>query len=262
MSCSASLGQFWAGSMGALRMTREGQAGDFLTQGALVDIPIDERNIRRQAVGSDLAVASWRWHGGDDLTEIYRLKSDRTSVPWIRWPRLASIPNAEPIVTAVMAELASISASQTSDEVTVHDLPAAPCGRHQWWSPGILFDWEVEAPTGVTAAQDGSWINVGALAAGESFDIWLLNLHDPAPTTTDTDWLVEEATDALGTGLATVAASPGDFPAISATPLYAIVTIDGAWTPGFLRLGIETPADGLSYPMALITRRSTDEPPV
>jgi hypothetical protein len=261
MGTNAGLGQFWAGSLGPIRITREGQVPTFREVGAVVDIPVDERNLRRQTVGSDLAEAAMTWHGAGQVFDLLTLKHDGDIVPAIRWPRLSETPDVDPFSSSLMVQIAAVPETHEPDTVTVRELTLAPCGRINQHRPGVLFDWEVDAPSGATIAVDGAWVDVDTLAAGESFDVWLLNLHDPAATTTSTEWILESATDGTGTGLATVALSPTNFPTLTATPFWAVVSIDGPWTPGFLRVGIETPADGVSYPMALITKRATDEPP-
>lgn len=264
MSTSVGLGQFWAGSLGAIRITREGQVPTFRMMGQVVDIPVAEDNLRRQAVGSDMAEVAMTWHGTDQVHDLLTAKHGGDVLPVVRWPRLSQTPNVDPFASSVMVQIAGVQETHEPDVVTVRELSLAPCGRITQHNPGVLFDWEVDAPDGVTTgggAVDGAWINVDVLASGESFDVWLLNLHEPEPTTTSTEWIIESATDGIGTGLATVALSPTNFPTITATPFWAVVSIDGPWTPGFLRVGIETPADGVSYPMALITKRATDEPP-
>lgn len=261
MGSSGAFGPAWAGGVGSIRVTREGQAPTFRMMSQLVDVPVDERNLKIQRVGSAMAEASFAWHGDTALLSLLTYADAKTSVPWARWPRLSEDSGLTPIALVLMAQIPGLEESQAPDAVTVRTFNAAPNGRIQFHNPGILYDWEVDAPAGVSVADDGNWINVGSLASGESFDIWLFNYHDPAATTSSTVWLVESATDGIGTGLATVATSPTNFANLSATPSWAVVSIDGAWTDGYLRLGIETPTDGLSWPVCLVTKRPTAYPP-
>lgn len=191
------VGQDWAGSIGAIRVTREGQGRAFRNVGTLVDVPVDERRIKTHVVGSDVAEAAFAWHGSSALYDLMSLQSSRTPVPWCRWPRPPLPGSATPVgapALSLMARIPSIESAQEPDAVTVRTIESAADGAVRLHLPGVIYDWEASAPAGVSAAVNGAWVAVGALVGGESYDLFALNLHDPAPTTSDTDWRFQSRT--------------------------------------------------------------------
>lgn len=190
----------WGGSLGQYRITHEGQVPVSRNVVSKIEVPVDERNWKEEVGGARMAEASVRWHGTDEEFAFLSMQSNKDKVPLGRWTRPAKTGGAAPgfsISRVCMYRVASVNSSQDPDTVTVKEFELAPAGIFHSGGPGILFDWEVSAATGVSAATVGAWVNTGALAAGESFDVWALNLHHPAPTASSVAWSIQSRTKGI-----------------------------------------------------------------
>lgn len=318
----------WGGFLGPYRVSHEGQVTAAQNTRELLSVPLDEDGWDTQVVGARMANFEIQWHGTEEEFNFLTLNNDKTVVPGGQWTRPNKIGGTAPALSVALvceAQVGGVASTQEPNTVTVKTLDLAENGIFHSHAPGVVFDWEVSAATdGVDGVLLGPWANVGALAAGESYDIWALNPHYPAPTTSSAAWSIQSRTKGVtldagpavdkGSGLvglpstahglssgnlvetvnttnydaeytldATTSANElvvtatfvsetfagteevnllatvASLANATTTPSWEKVTIDGAWTPQWLRANFSAPADNAFWPVVLVTKRLTVE---
>lgn len=318
----------WGGSLGAFRVTYEGQVTAARNMVTKVEVSVDETGWKEEAGGSRSAEAMVKWRGTAEEISFLTHQSAKDLIPLCRWTRPVVVGGAAPtcpVGEACIVQIGTVSRTDSPDAVSEKELDLAPRGIFHRHYPGILYDHErVAGDPGITGATVGDWVAVGALASGESYDIWALNLHHPAPTTSSAAWSIQSRAQGVtldagpavdkGAGLVGLPStghglSAGNLVEIvgttnydgeytldvtttanelvvtatyqaevfagteeanlivtvaaltnaSTTPSWERVTIDGAWTPGALRVNFAAPADNAFWPVVLVTFRPTVE---
>lgn len=115
-------------------------------------------------------------------------------------------------------------------------------------SAGMLFDHTIAHPNGVSSTVDGTAIQVGALSATQYMDVYIGDLHSPAPTATSATIKLQSASDEAFT----VPNDRDTHTKASATETYRFSTLSGAITDTWWRMSVTAVSGGVIYPVCCV----------
>jgi hypothetical protein len=118
----------------------------------------------------------------------------------------------------------------------------------------MLFDHSIAHASGVSGVASGTAIQVGAVSATQTIKVFYGNLHDPAPTITTADAILESAgsEDFLTTPVTEVT-----FTQVTSTASYQVATVAGAVTNDWWRLRVTAVVGGVYYPVCVVAIYTT-----